>query len=185
MEGRPPHAELVRRAQRGDIGAFEDIVRAHQDIAFRTAFVITGSAEDAADATQDAFIKAHRALGRFDATRPVRPWLLAIVGNEARNRARAAGRRRAAELRLLAATPSGDAAPSPEATVIDGSTRDELLAALDILGVDERRVIACRYFAGLSEAETSRALGVRPGTVKSRHSRALARLRAHLGDVDG
>lgn len=185
MEGRPPHADLVRRAQRGDIGAFEEIVRAHQDIAFRTAYIITGSTEDAADSAQDGFLKAYRALARFDATRPIRPWLLAIVGNESRNRARAAGRRRAAELRLAAATPSGDAAASPEATAVATSMREELLAALDILGDDERRVIACRYFVGLSEAETARALGLRPGTAKSRHSRALARLRAHVGEIDG
>ncbi len=184
MEGRPPETDVIRRAQRGDVGAFEEIVRTHQTIAFRIAYLITGSSEDAADAAQDGFVKAFRALSRFDATRPLRPWLLEIVANEARNSVRARGRRRAAELRLVAATPSGDAAPSPEATVIDASVRDELLAAIETLGEDERQVIGCRFLVGLNEQETAAALGVRPGTVKSRQSRALARLRAHLGGDD-
>ena len=66
MEDRPPHDnELVERARRGELDAYEEIVRRHQSIAFRTAWVITGSAADAEEATQDAFVKAHAALGRF------------------------------------------------------------------------------------------------------------------------
>ena len=66
MEDRPPHdEELVARAKRGERDAYEEIVRRHQQIAFRTAWVITGSAADAEEAAQDAFVKAYRALGRF------------------------------------------------------------------------------------------------------------------------
>jgi RNA polymerase sigma-70 factor (ECF subfamily) len=184
VEGRPLNeAELVERARRGDQEAYEDIVRAHQGIAFRTAYLLAGDATLAEEAAQDAFVKAYRALARFRPGAPFRPWLLRIVANEARNRRRGAGRRAGAELRAAAATPSGDAAPSPETQVLDRERRDALFAALGTLREQDRLVVAYRYFLDLSEAETAAALGVRPGTVKSRLSRALERLRAQLEAV--
>jgi len=115
--GRPlDESDLIGRAKRGDTHAYEDLVYAHQGIAFRTAYVIAGNAADAEEAAQDAFVKAWRALGRFREGSPFRPWLLRIVANEARNRRRSAGRRAHLALRAAAEQPSGDAAPSPEAT---------------------------------------------------------------------
>src|SRR5438067_13474052 len=100
MEGRPADdSELISRAQRGDAAAYEEIVQRYQQVAFRTAYVITGSAADAEDAAQEGFVKAWRALGRFRRGAPFRPWLLAIVVNEARNRRRQAGRQAALALR--------------------------------------------------------------------------------------
>ena len=94
MEGRPlQETELVERARRGDARAYEEIVRMHQGIAFRTAYLVAGNAADAEEAAQDGFVKAWRALGRFRKGAPFRPWLLQIVANEARNRRRSAGRR--------------------------------------------------------------------------------------------
>src|SRR5688500_13209149 len=91
--GRPrTEEELVALARDGDSDAYADLVRSHQQIAFRTAMLITRNAADAEDAAQEAFVKAWRALPRFRAGEPVRPWLLTIVANEARNRRRAAGR---------------------------------------------------------------------------------------------
>jgi RNA polymerase sigma-70 factor (ECF subfamily) len=72
---------------------------------------------------------------------------------------------------------SGDAAPSPEASLESGEERARLLAAVERLPPDSRRVIQCRYFLELSEQETAAALGIRLGTVKSRTARALDRLR--------
>ncbi len=96
VEDRPPNEdELVARAKRGELTAYGEIVRRHQSIAFRTAWVITGNAADAEEAAQDAFVKAHAALGRFRAGAPFRPWLLAIVAHEASTRRRSAGRRAA------------------------------------------------------------------------------------------
>jgi RNA polymerase sigma-70 factor (ECF subfamily) len=77
---------------------------------------------------------------------------------------------------------SGEAAPSPEAALLAGERRSTLLGALGRMGERDRTVIACRYLLELSEAETAAALGVRPGTVKSRLSRALDRLRAEVGE---
>ncbi len=181
MEGRPPDdAALAERAKRGDVRAFEELVRMHQDIAFRTAFLFTRSAADAEDAAQDAFVKAWRALPRFRSGAPFKPWLLRIVANEARNRRRSAGRRAELTLRAAAAQPSGDAAPSPEAAALDRGRRDELLRHVQSLAERDRDVIACRYFLELSEQETAAVLGVRVGTVKSRTARALARLQAEV-----
>jgi RNA polymerase sigma-70 factor (ECF subfamily) len=107
---------------------------------------------------------------------------LAIVANEARNRRRSAGRREQLALRAAADPLSGGAVPSPEAALLEGERREELLAAVNGLREDDRLVLACRYFLGLSEVETASTLGWRRGTVKSRTSRALDRLRAELGE---
>ena len=163
-----------------DLDTYDQLVREHQGIAFRTAYVITGSAADAEEVVQDAFVKAYRARGRFRSGAPFRPWLLAIVANEARNRRRATGRRARLSLQLAEERPSGGAAPSPEVALLAREERAELLAAVDRLGEEQRAAIACRYFLGLSEAETAAVLGCRPGTVKSRLSRALARLEGEL-----
>ena len=163
-----------------DLESYDQLVREHQGIAFRTAYVITGSAADAEEVVQDAFVKAYRARGRFRSGAPFRPWLLAIVANEARNRRRSAGRRARLSLQLAEERPSGGAAPSPEVALLAREERAELLAAVDRLGEEQRAAVACRYFLGLSEAETAAVLGCRPGTVKSRLSRALARLEEEL-----
>ena len=182
MVSRPPtEEELVERARRGDGGAFGALVRDHQELAFRTAYLITRNAADAEDAAQAALLKAFRALPRFRRGAPLRPWLLAIVANEARHRRRSGGRREALALRAAHELPSGDAAPSPEGRLLAAEHRAELLAALESLGEDDRLVLSCRYLLELDEAETAEVLSLRRGTVKSRTSRALDRLRARLG----
>ena len=137
--------------------------------------------------TQDAFLKAYTALDRFRGEAPFRPWILRIVANEAKNRRRSSHRREQLTLRLAEDRPSGDAAPSPEAVVLERTTTERLLAAVSALPERDRLVVAYRYLVELSEEETATVLGVRRGTVKSRLSRALARLRASLTaeDLDG
>jgi RNA polymerase sigma-70 factor (ECF subfamily) len=169
--------QLVERARRGDTAAFAELVVAYQGLAFRTAYLIARDAADAEEAAQDGFVKAYRALGRFRAGAPFRPWLLAIVANEAKNRRRSAGRRAALVLQDV----SDDAAPSPETVLLAGEGRARLLAAVESLRDQERDVVVCRYFLELSEEETAAALGVRLGTVKSRAHRALAHLKEAIG----
>ncbi len=184
MVSRPPtEEELVERARRGDGDAFALLVRDHEEIAFRTAYLIARNAADAEDAAQAGLVKAHRALGRFRRGAPFRPWLLQIVANEARNRRRSAGRRDALALRAAADAPSGDSAQSPEGALLAVERREELLGALSRLRDDDRDVLGCRFLLELSEEETAAALGVRRGTVKSRTARALERLRVELGEV--
>ena len=184
MEGRPTDdQDLVARAQRGDSAAYEEIVHRYQQIAFRTAYVVTGSTADAEDAAQEAFVKAYRAIGRFRAGAELRPWLLRIVANEARNRRRSAGRRQRLELRLTEGFRPGDAAPSPEAAAVAEDERRRLLALVNAMGDEDKQVIAARYFLQLSGAETAAALDIPEGTVKSRLSRALERLRSMVEEA--
>lgn len=175
---------LIDRARAGDVAAYEELVRRYQDVALRTAHLVAPEA-DAADAVQDAFLKAHAALGRFRPGAPFRPWVLRIVANEARNRRRSAERRTGLALRVSAATPHGDVAPSPEDAALAGEARRQLLAALETLRQEEREVIGARFLLELSEAETAETLGIPAGTVKSRTARALAHLRVVLGGADG
>src|SRR5215212_1477663 len=185
VEDRPPQeAELVARARRGEQDAYEELVRLHQTIAFRTAWVITRSAADAEEAAQDGFVKAHAALARFREGSPFRPWLLAIVANEARNRVRGGGRHLRIARRVVEERRPDGAVPSPEAALLGSERRDELLAAIERLPRPAREVIACRYLLDLSEEETAAALDCPRGTVKSRISRALDRLRVELAEVE-
>ena len=150
MEGRPlEDAELARRAREGDDGAYEELVKRYGQIAFRVAWLVTRDRSDAEDAAQEAFVKAYYALDRFRLDLPFRPWLLRIVANEARNRARSSRRRQGLALRA-AAVSDGDAAPSPETAALALEDRETLLAALNRLPPADREVIGHRYLVGLS-----------------------------------
>lgn len=185
MEGRPlEDTELIERARKGDVVAYGQLVQRHQEVAVRTAYLACGDATEAEDAAQEGFLKGYAAIGRFRPDAPFRPWILRIVVNEARNRRRSAGRRTGLALRMAEDRPADDAAPSPEAAVLAAEARRDLLTALERLGDDDRLVIGCRYLLELSEAETAATLGIPRGTVKSRLSRALGRMRTSLtGDV--
>ena len=164
--------------------AYGELVERYREVAFRTAWLITRSSADAEDAAQDAFVKAYYALARFRAGEAFRPWILRIVSNEAKNRRRSAGRRERLAFRLADDRDPGGAAPSPEAAVLGGERREALVARLEQLPERERLVVTYRYLLELSEAETARALGIRQGTVKSRLSRALERLRREMETTD-
>jgi RNA polymerase sigma factor (sigma-70 family) len=183
VEGRPlddTDSGLVERARRGDVRAYEELVRRYQDVAFRLAYTILGSAEEAEDAAQEGFVRAYHALDRFRRGAPLRPWLLTIVANAARTRRATAARRPTVTLQAVAARPSDDSAQLPEAVALSTEQRRELLDAVSALRIDDQRVIAYRYFLELSEAEMAGILGCARGTVKSRLSRALDRLRQQL-----
>ena len=182
VEGRPLDEQaLIARAQDGDTRAFEQLVRIHQGLALRVAYLVVRDHAEAEDVTQDALVKAYRSLDKFRVDAPFRPWLLRIVRNEALNRVRGTGRRERLALRAGTDPASGDAAPSPEAEVILEEERARLLTLIDELPARFRSVVVHRYLLDLSEQETSEVLGLPLGTVKSRSSRALDRLRRSLG----
>ena len=121
---------------------------------------------------------------RFRDGAPFRPWLLTIVTNEARNRRR--GETRRASLALRAGEDQRElAARSAEDEALERAGRDDLLRAIERLRPADREVVSYRYLLGLDEAETAQALGCARGTVKSRLSRALERLRAELDPTPG
>jgi RNA polymerase sigma-70 factor (ECF subfamily) len=178
-------ADLIARSRDGDRDAYGMLVARHQQVAFRTAYLVCGDATEGQDAAQEAFLRAHAALPRFREGAPFRPWLLRIVANEARNRRRSAGRR--AHLVTRAAAVVGDGPPSTggaDVAVLAGEQRAALAEALGRLARPHREILLLRHVLDLSERECAAVLGCRPGTVKSRHSRALDRLRAELEGVD-
>jgi RNA polymerase sigma-70 factor (ECF subfamily) len=152
-------------------------------VAFRAAYLVIGSRPDAEDATQEACVKAWLALDRFRAQSPFRPWLVQIAINEARNRRRGSGRREGLALRLADDAPGTSVAPAAEDEALAAEQRARLAAQLGLLSEGDQLVIAARYLLGLSESETATALALRPGTVKSRLSRALQRLREQLEET--
>lgn len=183
MEGRPlEESELVERAKGGDVGAYEELVRRYQDLAVRTAYVAAGSSADAQDAAQEAFVKAYHALDRFRSGAAFRPWLMRIVANEAIDRRRSARRQANLALQLAEGRRPEDAAPSPESAALALERRTTVVDALNRLRPEDRLVIAYRFFFDLSEEEMAQAMRCARGTVKSRLSRAMGRLRSVLGD---
>lgn len=168
-------AEAIQRAQQQDNEAWIALVTRHQTAVFRMAYLLLGNADEAQDVAQETFLRAFRHLERVDATRPLRPWLLQIAKNLARNRRRALRRYWAAwqrwwqsDLPTETSQPHHQAAPG---------AAELLWHAVQRLPVNDQEVIYLRYFLEMSVSETAATLGVAEGTIKSRHSRALARLR--------
>jgi RNA polymerase sigma-70 factor, ECF subfamily len=169
-------ADLIRRARQGDPAAWEALVRAHEEAVFRLAYLFTGDADSAADASQETFIRAYQALDRFDLERSVKPWLLSIAANQARNQLRSAGRYLAVLRRAFREEASTSRAAETSAT--DRWQATSLWEAVRRLELDDQQVIYYRYFLELSVRETASALGIAEGTVKSRLHRALDRLKS-------
>jgi len=160
-------------------------MREHQQAVFRLAYLLLGDADEAEDVAQETFIRAYRALERFDASRPLRPWLLRIASNLASNQRRSIGRYFGALQRLVLYDPEARARargePPADALGAPGPTPEDahsLWQAVRRLNPTDQEIIYLRYFLDLSEAEAATALEVAKGTVKSRTHRALSRLRA-------
>ncbi len=116
----------------------------------------------------------------FDAERPFRPWFLQVVANLARNDRRARGRRSHLEVRAASATASTTVTTTPEDAAVSDADRQQVVDALNRLEADDRLVIALRWFEQMTEVEMAETLECPPGTVKSRLSRAMGRLRSAL-----
>ena len=162
--------QVIHAARQGDQVAWEALVRQHEQAVFRLAYLLLGDPDDAEDVAQDTFIRAHKFLHRFDVNRPLRPWLMRIASNLARNRKRAVGR----YLRALERAARRD---PPLTAPIDSDDSQLLWQAIRALKHSDQQVIYMRYFLELPEAEMAQALDVPAGTVKSRLHRALRKLR--------
>lgn len=168
---------MVARARAGDRDAYAVLVARYAALAHRTAFLL-GAGHEAEDVVQEAFVKGFRALASFRPDASFRPWLLRIVANETSNLRRSARRRAALELRATA-EPS-EQPETAEHAALAADTRAAVLAAVNAMPERDRLVLTCRYFLDLSEAETAEVLSWPRGSVKSRLSRALAKLRRAL-----
>lgn len=175
---------LVRAAQRGDLDAYNRLVRAHERQAYAVALRLLRRPEQAEDATQDAFIQAYRALDTFRGG-SFRAWLMRIVTNRCYDMLRSANRRAADSLddQLFEAEPHWSSVAAPDDPV-GRATQAELgrllEAALGKLPDDQRVTVLLCDVQGYAYEEAAQITGVALGTVKSRLSRARAALRDGL-----
>ena len=149
-------------------------MRAHQDAVFRFAYLLLGDPDDAEDVAQETFLRAWNHLKRFDTTRPLRPWLLSITSNLASNWRRSAGRYMSALMRSFRNEPT---LPNVEEKSTQRILANDLWGAVQSLKNADQQVVYLRYFLEFSVTETAEVLQIAEGTVKSRMSRALEKLR--------
>lgn len=173
---------LIDQARRGDQAAWSTLVARHQEAVFRLAYLLLDDPDEANDAAQEAFIRAFQALDRFDSDRSLRPWLLSIVANQARNRRRAMGRYLAALKRVFQSEGAALITPGPGDQQQQQWEARTLWQAIRRLKADDQEIIYLRYFLNLSVVETAEAVEIAPGTVKSRLSRALQRLQTVIDE---
>jgi RNA polymerase sigma-70 factor, ECF subfamily len=175
-----PDAALVDRARRGDLDAFDDLVRKYQDRLVNYLRALVGHADDAEDLAQDAFIRAYRGLARFAGRSLFRTWLYQIATNVARtHRARRSkgSNRGQTPVEPLAERDEPTSPVSLEAQIV---LRDRLDRALAALPAEWREAVVLRDVEGLEYREIAELTGVPIGTVESRIFRGRQRLRAAL-----
>ena len=165
----------VAEAIRGDVDALAQIVGAYHNDMARIAFVICGNADVAQDAVQAAWPKAWQKLGSVREHDKLRPWLMAIAANEARQIMRRRIGRHVVEIEVADIAAAGSD-PQSRASGLD------LDAALRRLSPDDRAILALRHVGGYDASEIGRAMGMPAATVRTRLARTVARLRKELGD---
>ncbi|MGH2406153.1 MAG: sigma-70 family RNA polymerase sigma factor [bacterium] len=170
--------KLVNRSCAGDLDAFEDLVRIHQDRIYNLAYRITGNHEDANDAAQDAFVRAYQALAGFRQDAAFSTWLYRIATNAALDLVR---RRPAIPPVELPADQPGAADPAVEVQRQEVHRRVHM--AVGHLPAEYRAVVVLRDLQGLAYEEIARVLRIPIGTVRSRLSRGREVLRTHLTDL--
>jgi RNA polymerase sigma factor (sigma-70 family) len=168
-------AAAVTLARAGDETAFARIIKAHHDDMTRVCFVICGDLDVADEAVQAAWPIVWRKLGSLRDPGRLRPWLVSIAANEARQLVRRRRRRTIVEIATVGSTSSG---LDPAGRVGDL----DLTNALARLDPDDRALLALRYVAGFDSTELARATGRSPSGTRARLARLLGRLRTELSD---
>lgn len=179
---REQEAAIVRKVLGGDANAFETLVLEYEKNVYNIALRMTGNSEDAADMTQEAFIKAYNSLQSFRGDSKFSVWLYRIVSNVCLDFLRSKNRRPTVSLSVEdddgedAQLDVADESQSPELLLDRKLTRDSVRRGLDSLPPDYRQILLLREIQGLSYDEIAQALGLEVGTVKSRIFRARKRL---------
>ena len=177
---------VIRRVQRGDVNAFEELVAAYEKNVYNLALRMTGSPEDAEDMAQESFIKAYNSLPSFRGDSKFSVWLYRIVSNVCLDFLRKKSRRGTVSLSVEdddgedVQLDLPDTSQSPEALLEKKLTRESVQRGLASLPPDARQILLLREIQGLSYEEIGETLGLEPGTVKSRIFRARKKLCAYL-----
>ena len=185
---REQEAAIVRKVLGGDANAFETLVLEYEKNVYNIALRMTGNSEDAADMTQEAFIKAYNSLQSFRGNSKFSVWLYRIVSNVCLDFLRSKNRRPTVSLSVEdddgedAQLDVADESQSPELLLDRKLTRDSVRRGLDSLPPDYRQILLLREIQGLSYDEIAQALSLEVGTVKSRIFRARKRLCTFLID---
>jgi RNA polymerase sigma-70 factor (ECF subfamily) len=178
-------ADLLAGAQGGNLFAFDEIVRRYQRRVYSTALRIVRRHDLADDVTQEAFLRAHRALGSYDRARPFGPWICRIAANLAINHVRSPeAREETLDEGAIDRSPAA-AADGPLDAVLQDEARRVLEEAVGRLPAEQRAVFVLRTFEDLSYKEIAEALDLSVGTVMSRLSRAREKLRGALAGYLG
>ena len=176
-------AALIRRCQQGDELAIEALVQRYQNYVYRLCYLVMRNEQDAEDMTQETFIRACRALPRFEIREGVsfEAWLYRIAVNCCRSRMRRKWYQVVPWQRLgFGERIAANAEDRPERVVLRDEQRGQVLKAIDKLGEKHRLVIILRYYADLSNEEIAQVLNIPSGTVRSRLHTARWRLRELL-----
>lgn len=183
----PARDTWVEAARRGDLVAWERLVRHYQEPVYRTAFLIVRDTDLAEKATRSTFVRAYRALPSFDHETGLLPWLIRIAAGESRQQRRESGRpNRSSRPPEASNGPHFPATPLPGLSQAAGLTpleRESLAAAFDRLGEEDRLVLAARYLLGLTQSDAASALSIASGLVEDHLHGALQRLRARMADA--
>lgn len=181
--------ELLAAHVAGESGAFGELFGRHRDRLWAVALRTTGNPEDAADGLQDAMVSAYRRAGSFRGDSAVTTWLHRVVVNACLDRLRAAKVRRTHPLpddvddHPMTGRAPGDAPEQPDAASVRSEERRAVLAALAALPAEQRAAVVLVDMEGYPVAEAARILDCPVGTVKSRCSRARARLAVVLAPL--
>ena len=183
---REQEAAVIQAVLDGDINAYELLVKEYEKNVYNLALRMVGNSEDAADMSQEAFIKAYNSLTSFRGDSKFSVWLYRIVSNVCLDYLRSRGRRQTVS--LSAENDDGedveidiaDETQSPERLLDRWLTRDAVRRGLAALPPEHRQILLLREIQGLSYDEIADALGIEAGTVKSRIFRARKKLCAFL-----
>ena len=182
--GEPADTVLVEAARRGDLHAWERLVRRYQESIFRTSWLVVRDSALAQAATLSTFVRAYRALPSYDEQLGLLPWLIRIAAGESRQQRRESSRPtpsdRPAETQQLPHVPSSVVPGLSDTTSMTSAERQALAEAFDRLGEEDRLVIASRYLFGLSREEAANALSIGSGLVDEHLEGAVGRLRSRL-----
>lgn len=174
---------LAVRARGGDTAAFGELVERHQEKAIGLAYTVVRNFEDARDVAQEAFVKAHAALGRFESRSKFTTWLYRIVTNQALDFLRK--RRETTQEDTSIFELVADASVSAGEAMLDGELKTALTEAVSRLPDNQRKAVTLRYFAGLSIEETAESMQIASGTVKATCFQAIGNLKKFFSEKEG
>lgn len=179
--------DLIRRAKRGELAAFEALILSHEKMVYNVALRMMNHSEDAKDLSQEVFLKAYKNIGNFDERSAFSTWLYRITMNTCIDEMRRRKGKQVYSLEEELESEDGamqrqiaDAGDTPEESLLRMEEKSEILQALDTLSAEHKSAIILREIRGASYEEIAEIMELPLGTVKSRISRARNQLKEEI-----